>query len=258
MHDTRPTLPQRVSAILRAKQYLVFFAIVLVALQSSTPVATSWLRRGGSFGEAYRASGSPFVDAVAERDLVILALALLALPVVTYLRAGYLRSIIGRFHPGPRDGRQFASLLGLEVIIGVLTAGTAALLEVNDRTPALDALALAAFFATLAVLLVIVYADYAIVVSGLGTLRALSRSFRTARLNPAPTLLIVLAMTTVTGVLAAGVAELITGSLLSALPVLVIRVLLTGIVTFVADVALIVVYLETLETGKIREHGRPD
>ena len=45
MDSGRPTLPQRVTAVLHAKQFLVFFAIGLYALDFAVPIASAWLYR---------------------------------------------------------------------------------------------------------------------------------------------------------------------------------------------------------------------
>ena len=45
MDGTRLTLPQRVTAILQARQYVVFFAIGLYTFDFGVPIATAWLYR---------------------------------------------------------------------------------------------------------------------------------------------------------------------------------------------------------------------
>ncbi len=261
MHDTWPTLLTRVRAILRAKQYVVFFAIALYALDFAAPLVSAWLRRGGSLAGALDNVGSPFVDAGAARSLTIGALALGVTAVAVFFRAGYIRSIVGRFHPGPRDPRQFWRLLGLWLVIETVGVGTVLL---GDRLPddpealgGARALSLAAAMLLLVfVSLVIAYADYAIVITGMSPWRAIARSWRVLRLNPLVTLLVFFVVTTLGGASAWAASGLVTG-LTQALPGMVIQVFLFGLVLFAADVVLIVVYLETIERGRLKEvpHG---
>ena len=261
MHDTRRTLLPRVGAILRAKQYVVFFAIALYALDFAAPLVSGWLRRGGSLTGVLEHVGAPVGDAVAGRDLVIAALALGVAVVTAFFRAGYIRSIVGRFHVGPVDGRQFWRLLGLQLVIEAVAAGTVVL---GERLPAdpsgLDwasTLALvAAMLLLYALTLVIAYSDYAIVISGLSLRRAMARSWRVFRLNTLVTVLLFVVVVAFGGLVTSATAAWMTG-LPQALPAMVIEIVLFGLVLFVADVVLIVVYLETMETGRLKEapHG---
>src|SRR5665647_2438250 len=68
MDGTRPTLPQRVTAVLHAKQYLVFFAIGLYALDFAVPIASAWLYRREPPAELLRNTWGPLADAVAARS----------------------------------------------------------------------------------------------------------------------------------------------------------------------------------------------
>lgn len=261
MHDTRRTLLPRVAAILRAKQYVVFFAIALYALDYAAPLVSSWLRHDGSLADVLSRLGSPFVDAVAGRSWAITALALGVAAATAFFRTGYIRSIVGRFHPGPRDARQFRRLLGLQFAIEAIVAVSVVL---GDRLPAEPAgldltstlAALAGTFLVVAVSLVIAYADYAIVISDLSLRAGVVRSWRVFRLNPLVTILAFLAVTLLGGLVTAIGSGRMTGwmsGLPQALPGMVVEVVLFGLVLFVADVVLIVVYLETMETGRLKE-----
>ncbi len=260
MHDTWPTLLPRVRAILRAKQYVVFFAIALYALDFAAPLVSAWLRHGGSLAGVLDNAGSPFVDAGAARSLTIGALALTVTAVAAFFRAGYIRSIVGRFHPGPRDARQFWRLLGLWLVIEAVVVGPVLFGErLPDHPAALgsaETLSLAA--ATLLftfVSLVIAYADYAIVITGMSPWRAIARSWRVFRLNPLVTVFVFFVVTALGAAGASAARGLMTG-LAQALPVMVIQVFLFGLVLFAADVVLIVVYLETIERGRLKESQR--
>ena len=257
MHDTRRTLLPRVGAILRAKQYVVFFAIALYALDFAAPLVSGGLRRGGSLADVLEHLGAPVVDAVAGRSWAIAALALGVTALTAFFRAGYIRSIVGRFHAGPVDGRQFWRLLGLQVVIEAVVAGTVVL---GDRLPAepsgLDWATTLALFAGMMLLfaltLVIAYSDYAVVISGLSLWRALARSWQVVRLNALVTVTLFVAVTAFGGLVTSAAAAWMTG-LPQALPAMVIEVVVFGAVVFVADVVLIVVYLDTMETGRLKE-----
>lgn len=260
MHDTRRTLLPRVGAILRARQYIVFFAIALYALDYAAPLVSGWLRHGGSLRDVLERLGSPFVDAVGGRSLAIAALAVGVAAVTVFLRAGYIRSIVGRFHVGPRDARQFAHLFGLQLVIEAVVAVGVVL---GDQLPAdpsgLDLTsglaAVAGTLLTVAASLVIAYADYAIVISDVGLWSGLARSWRVFRLNPLLTMLAFVTVTMLGGLVTALGSGWMTG-LPQALPGMVIEVVLSGLVLFAADVFLIVVYLETVEGGRLKERER--
>ena len=73
MESSRPTLPQRVTAVLHAKQYLVFFAIGLYVLDLAVPITSAWLYRREPLAELLRNTWGPLADAVAARSAVIAA-----------------------------------------------------------------------------------------------------------------------------------------------------------------------------------------
>ncbi len=260
MHDTRRTLLPRVGAILRAKQYVVFFAIALYALDYAAPLVSGWLRHGGSLRHVLERLGSPFVDAVAGRSVAVAGLAVGVAAVTAFFRAGYIRSIIGRFHVAPRDAHQFARLFGLQLAIEAVVAVSVVL---GDQLPAdpsgLDwtsgLAAVAGTLLTVGVSLVIAYADYAVVISEVSVWRGLARSWRVFRLNPLLTMLAFVTVTVLGGLVTALGSGWMTG-LPQALPGMVIEVVLFGLVLFAADVFLIVVYLETVESGRLKERER--
>ena len=113
MDATGPTLLRRALAVLQAKQYLVFYAIPVYALAAVVPLVLSWLHDGGSANDAIGRVQAPLYDAVAAPGLLSVGLVVLYLAAFTWFRAGYIRSIVGRFHARPQNGGQFASLLGL-------------------------------------------------------------------------------------------------------------------------------------------------
>lgn len=62
MDGTKTTLPQRVTAVLHAKQYLVFFAIGLYTLDFAVPIASAWLYRHEPLAELLRTTWGPLAN----------------------------------------------------------------------------------------------------------------------------------------------------------------------------------------------------
>jgi len=114
----------------------------------------------------------------------------------------------------------------------------------------------AVVFALLACYFVVLYADYIIVISGTGPLRGILLSWKTVRVTLLPSVTILL-IVTLLGDLAGGLlGDAVTGDLLRALPMLLVQCVLMGAVVFAADVALIVLYLNAMETGRLQRRGR--
>ena len=253
MDRTSHTLPQRVTAVLHAKQYIAFFAIGLFALDFAVPIASAWLYRHEPLAELLRNTWGPLADAVAARSALIAALFIVYLLVGTWLRAGYIRSLVGAFHLRPADRRQFLRLLALELalkVVGALAAG-ALVLAGDDPLPAG-----AVVLGLLAFNFVVLYADYIIVIADVGPLRAVALSWRTVRATPAPSAMVFLAVTLL-GYAAAGlVDENVTGSVARAMPMMLVQCVILGGVVFVADVVLVVLYLDAEDTGRLKPRPR--
>jgi hypothetical protein len=248
MNATRPTLPQRVTAVLKAREYVVFFAIGLFALDVAVPIVSAWMHRGGPFAELMYNSWGPLADAVAARSVLIGAVWVVYILVVTWLRAGYIRSLVGPVHFRPASGRQFLNLLVFQVLLEVVGAlGVWGFAAAGDDAVAANLVA----FGELAVYFVVLYADYIIVLGGVGPLRGIRLSLRMIRLRfllSAGLLLLV----TLVGQLSAGMLgeNVITG-LWRALPLLLVQSVLMGALVFVADVVLVVLYQDAVETGRL-------
>jgi hypothetical protein len=252
MDGTGPTLPQRVTATLHAKQFLVFFAIGLYTLDFAASIVSAWLYRHEPLAELLRARG-PLADAVTARSATIAALFVVYLLVGTWLRAGYIRSLVGPFGLRPADRRQFLRLLVLLLaldVAGALVTGAIVLAGA-------DALLVnAALLGLLALNLVVLYADYIIVIAGVGPLRAVALSWRTVRATPIPSALILLAVTLISTQSASLLDESVTGSLARALPMMLVQCVIMGSVLFVADVVLVVLYLDAAQTGRLKPGSR--
>jgi hypothetical protein len=248
MDGTRPTLPQRVTAVLHAKQYLVFFAIGLYALDFTVPLASAWLYRHGPLAELLRTTWGPLADAVAARSAVIAAVFVVYLLVGTWLRAGYIRSLVGPFHLRPADRRQFLRLLALQLTLEVVGAlAAAAIVHAGDNVLLVNV----ALLGVLAFGLLVLYADYIIVIAGVGPLRAVALSWRTVRAAPIPSALILLGVTLLGNAATGLLNDSVTGSIERAMPMMLVQCVIMGAAVFVAEVVLVVIYLNAAETGRL-------
>jgi len=248
MDGTGPTLPQRVTATLHAKQFLVFFAIGLYTLDFAVSIVSAWLYRHEPLAELLRARG-PLADAVTARSATIAALFVVYLLVGTWLRAGYIRSLVGPFRLRPADRRQFLRLLVFLLaldVAGALAAGAIVLAGAEAL------LVNAALLGLLAFNMVVLYADYIIVIAGVGPLRAVALSWRAVRAAPIPSALILLAVTLIDIQAASLFNESVTGSLARALPMMIVQCVIMGGVLFVADVVLVTLYLDAAQTGRLK------
>ena len=253
MDRTKTTLPQRVTAVLHAKQYVVFFSIGLYALDVAVPILSAWMYRRGGVQELLDNTWGPLADAVAARSALIAALFVAYLLAMTWLRAGYIRSLVGPFHLRPASRRQFLSLLGFELILeGVGALGVGGIVWAGQDALAanLVVLGLLAFY------FVVLYADYIIVIAGTGPVRSIQMSWRTVRVTLVPSAAILLAVT-VLGDLASGLlSDSVTGTFVRALPMLLVQCVLMGVVVFAADVVLVVLYMNAIETVKLTPRPR--
>jgi hypothetical protein len=252
MDRTKTALPQRVTAVLHARQYLVFFSIALYALDVAVPIVSAWMYRSGGLKELLDNTWGPLADAVAARSALIAALFVAYLLAMTWLRAGYIRSLVGPFHLRPASTRQFLSLLGFEFILEAVAALGVGGIAWSGQ----DALAVnAVVFALLAFYFVVLYADYIIVISDVGPLRGILLSWKTVRATLLPSVAILL-IVTLLGDLATGLlSDSVTGDIVRALPMLLVQCVLMGAVVFAADVTLVVLYLNAVEKGRVRPQG---
>jgi hypothetical protein len=253
MDSSRHTLPQRVTAVLHAKQYLVFFAIGLYTLDLAVPLASAWLYRHEPLAELLRNTWGPLADAVAARSALIAAFFVVYLLVGTWLRAGYIRSLVGPFHLRPADRRQFLRLLVLELaleVVGALAAGAIVLAGDDLLVANAVVLGLLAFY------FVVLYTDYIIVIADVGPLRAVALSWRTVRAALIPSAVVLLAVTVLGNAATLLLDENVTGSLARATPMLLVQCVLMGGVVFVADVVLVTLYLNAAEKGLLKPRPR--
>ena len=238
------TLVRQVIAVLRAKQYLVFYAIGLYALSFAITVVSAWLYERRPIGELLDGSRSPLLDAVSGPSAGILALFLVYLAVATWLRAGYIRSLAGDFHLRPRDAGQFLRLLGLSVILAILYAlGGAALAWGDQGSGARMLVGALTVTVLMAANLALLYADYIVVLEDAGPLSAMARSVRVLKSAFAPSVLVLLVVTLLGAPGSAMLADGAATTLARAMPILVLWTVVPGAVMFVADVTLLVLYL---------------
>lgn len=239
------TLVRQVIAVLRARQYLVFYAIGLYALSFAMTVVSAWLFQRRPIGELLDSARSPLLDAVSGPSVGILALFLVYLAVTTWLRAGYIRSLAGDFHLRPRDTGQFLRLLGLSAILAVLYALGGAALAWGDQSSGVRMLVGAlTVTALMGANLALLYADYIVVLEDAGPLSAMARSVRVLKSAFAPSVLVLLVVTLLGAPGSAMLADGAATSLARAMPILVLWTIVPGAVMFVADVTLLVLYLD--------------
>jgi hypothetical protein len=253
------TLPRRVTRLMRAKLHLVLFAIALAALDLAAPLLASWALTRRSAEEILDSDpsllgalggGGSGARIVAAAVVVFSAIALTAC-----LRAGYIRSLVGRFHLTPTDGGQFRAMTDLVLVasvVGWVTTATARYALDHLATEVQQqALVVLAEVVTILTILVLLYVDYVIVVSGLGFLAAVRRSWLTVEANWFLSVVV-----TVASVLATGLVLTLTTlgpqSLGARVPLLAVEVLALGLIGFVVDVVLIVVYIDSMERRRIR------
>ena len=245
-----PALAQRIGRLLRAKESLVFYAIGLALLDLAAPLATGWLFRHRSLATLFGAGNTVAGDAVAGHAVAIVAVALAYLLVSATFTAGYLRSLLGRLHWGPRDGRQLARLFALLVLTAALSWGLAALQGFARDSAAGTTVALFAIVLNMVVNVPLLYAEYAIVVSNVGPGRAIWRSVQAFAANPLVSLLVLYGLFLVSLVLWQFLPG-DRGAALSLAPAVLIHVLVWGCVSFLADVVLLSVYIDSIERGTL-------
>ncbi len=181
--NARPALLQRIGRLLRAKEFLVFYAIGLGLLDVGAPLATGWLFRHRSLATLLHTNNTVAGDALTGRGVALVAVAVAYLLVSAFFTAGYLRSLLGRLHWGPRDARQFARLFALLALGAVVSWGAAALESAAGHRLGSTGLQLLVFAVATLVNVPLLYAGYAIVASNVGVTRAIVRSLRTFAAN---------------------------------------------------------------------------
>ena len=248
--NDRSALLSRIGRLLHAKESLVFYAIGLGALDLAAPLATGWLFRHRSLSSLLGLDNSVLGDAAAGRRLTVLAVAVVYLLVSAFFTAGYLRSLLGKLHWGPRDGRQFGRLFALLVLVdavswGLAAAGHAGQGRLGETT--LIVLVLAVQALTWVPLL---YAEYAIVASNVGVGRALVRSVQTFAANGFVSLLVLFGLFEIDLLLWWWLPGS-SGDALALGPTVIIHVLVSGSVNFLADVVLLSVYIDSIERGTL-------
>jgi hypothetical protein len=250
------TLARQVIAVLRARQYLVFYAIGLYALSFAMTTVSAWLYVHRPIGELLDNARSPLIDAAAGSSMSILAIFLVYLAITTWLRAGYIRSLAGDFHLRPRDAGQFLRLLGLTVILAILYAlGGVALAWGDQGTTVRTFVSILTVTALMTTTLALLYADYVIVLEDAGALTAMARSVRVLMGAFAASVLVLLVVTLLGAPGSAMLADTAATSLARAMPILVLWTIVSGAVMFVADVALLVIYLDHRMSAEAETRG---
>jgi hypothetical protein len=244
MEMNRQTLGQRISATLQAKQQLVLFASALAVLDFAAPLFAAWLANHRPLAGTL-SGGRTLLETLTSPSAAVVGVVAGYLLLAAWLRSGYIRSIVGTLHLSPQNGLQFGSMLGLQIITYLFYWLTNAGL----RAAGSSALALFVYLASLVVLFALLYADYAIVISGLDPLAAIRRSWVTGRQRPAISVGVMMGFTLVQVVLQSLIDPHLTGSFVHMLLLLTVHMLTFGGMTYVTDVVLIVVYIDAIERG---------
>ena len=248
--NERPALLQRIGRLLRAKEFLVFYAIGLALLDFGAPLATGWLFRHRSLDELLPTGNAVVGDAAAGHTVTVVAVAAAYLLLSAFFTAGYLRSLLGRLHWRPRDARQFGRLFALVVLVGAASWGIAALSNVANDHPTSQGIVLTALIVQFVANVPFLYAEYAVVASNVGVARSLARSVQTFAANAFVSLLVLVALFVVSNVL----WRLLpgdSGDALSLGPTVLVHILVWGSASFLADVVLLSVYIDSIERGTI-------
>ena len=246
MEMNRQTLGQRISATLQAKQQLVLFASALAVLDFGAPLLAVWLERHRPLAGII-ADGRTLLETLQSPSAAIVGVVAGYLLLAAWLRSGYIRSIVGTLHLNPQSSFQFGSMLGLQVITYLYYWVTNAGL----RAAGSSALALFVYLASLVVLFFLLYADYAIVISGLDPLTAIRRSWITGRRRLTISMGVMVGFTLAQVVLQSPIDPHLTGSFVSMLLLLTVRILAFGGMAYVTDVVLIMVYIDAIERGLV-------
>ena len=239
MQMVQQPMARRVYAVLEARQRVVVFAIALAALDTAAPLVAAWAVRHRPVAALVDEAQTPLAEAVSGASVLAAAVFLISLSLAAWLRAGFLRSLAGPFRLGPRDGRQYRRLLGLQLLLAVVGAAATGVLALVAGDPAI---ALLLVVALVPVSLAALYADFAIVLGDQGVLGGIITSLRLARLHLPLSITVVVTVMMVSALTAGLLTEEATTSLSHALPMFVVRWVLLGCVTFVADAVLLVVF----------------
>jgi hypothetical protein len=249
MEVNRHRLAARISTTIRNKQYLVFYAIVLLGIDFAVPLLAFWAAAPRSFADLFADTGSAFSVFIDAPDALSIGVVMAGVLVAAWLRCGYVRSIVGRRHFSPANALQFLSMFGILLITALVQLGLDSLARLVGDTIWSGILV---GLVQLAAYLLLLYADYAVVISGADPITALRRSLEVVRANLTISLVILLSVTILSIVIATLIDPALNGTLTASLGLIVVRVVTMGAVAFVADVALIVVYVDSAEGGALR------
>jgi hypothetical protein len=252
MEVNRHRLAARISTTLRAKQFLVFYAILLFGIDFAVPLLALWTYSPHAFADLLADARTPFSIFIDAPDPLSIAVVLSGVLLISWLRCGYIRSIVGRMHYGPTNALQFISMLGILLITDLVQLG------LDELSQAVGSVALSGMLVglvQLAAYLLLLYADYAVVISDVDPITALRRSFHVVRANVTMSLVILLSVTVLSIVIAMFIDPAINGTLARSLGLVVVRTVAMGAVAFIADVALIMIYIDTAERGALRPQG---
>ena len=248
--NARPALPQRIGRLLRAKEFLVFYAIGLGLLDIGAPLATGWLFRHRSLATLL-GTGNTVVGDAAVRPRRRSDRRRRRLPA----RVGLLHRRLPALAAGPAalgPARRAAVRQALRAhrpdrrdLVGPRRPGRR-----DERPSGKHGVRVLLFVVQTLVFVPLLYAEYAIVASNVGVGRALARSAQTFAANAFVSLLSC-SCSSRSSLRSRGFCPRIPGRALALGPAVLIHVLVWGCVSFLSDVVLLSVYIDSIERGTI-------
>lgn len=235
----------RISSTLHAKQFLVFFAIVLAGIDFAASMLSSYLRHPQAFGDVFQDANTSMYSLIRWPSLTGLLVLGVTLVLIAWLRCGYIRSLVGSFRYRPSGAMQFLSMLGLLILTDLLYAGLEYLSNATSIGGALlSLLQLLAF-------MLLLYADYAVVISMVDPARAVWRSLEAIGGNPILSIAVVMVVALLQIVVQLAIDPMISGGLAGSAGVVVLRVVVFGVIAFFSDVVLVCAYVDDIERGVV-------
>jgi len=236
-------LAVRISSTLRAKQFLVFFAIALIGIDLAASLLTSYLREPRQFSDVFQEQTGGVYALLHWPSPTTALIVGAAILLIAWLRCGYIRSLVGSLNYGPASAAQFLSMLGLLIATDLLYGGLEYLARATSINEAIFSLL------QLAVLLILLYADYAIIISAVDPARAVWRSLQAVGRNPLVSLGVVMVVVLLQMLVQTLVDQRIDGGFAESAGGLVLHVIAFGVIAFLTDVVLVSTYQDSVERG---------
>lgn len=231
----------QIASTIRAKQFLVFFAIALVGMDFATSILTSYLHDPRPLSDVLLDPNGNMYGLIRWPSFATALIVGAAFVLLAWLSCGYIRSLIGPRRFGPANVAQFVSMLLLLIAVDLCNAG----IEHISRSPSMGSLFPSIL--QLLVVLLFLYADYAIVISGVDPARAIWCSLEAIGGNAVLSLSLVMIIALLQMVVQTLVDLTVNGGFAGSVGMVVLWVAVFGVVRFLSDVVLVCVYLDSIE-----------